>query len=214
MSDNESNTFRSIIDWVKVPFTYIMFVVSFGSGLILFAGDNFVRKLFLLEFRNEHGSWIGIAFIISTGLLLFSVVKFVRDKSNQLYMKKMLAKRKLDSLSEIELGYVLSIYKSRNHCAQFDFCDPIITGLASRGIVYSGGTQIVSYDMISGECPMQFTLQPYIIDFLDKKVNSCQKREKRLDARITRCKNAKRKQKLKIKKAEWERFLNDFTKGH
>jgi hypothetical protein len=47
-----------------------LFVLSTSSAVCLFARDSFVAKLGLLDFRNAHRGWVGLAFLLSTTYLI------------------------------------------------------------------------------------------------------------------------------------------------
>ena len=60
----------NIPEWLKIPLYILLPSVWLGSGMLLFLPDKWLDILYLLSWRNEKGFSIGLAFIVSSCLLL------------------------------------------------------------------------------------------------------------------------------------------------
>lgn len=209
MSDDK-NTAKTILDWVKIPFTCIVFLAFVGSGIILFASDKLIEKLFLIEFRSKNGSWMGILFIISTGLLLFFIGRYIFNKAKYEWRKKTYARRTIKKLNQTEQQVIMLVYRSPNHCASLDFNNPIVKSLSLRRILYFGDQQVITYDVYTNKYPASFVLHSLIVDYLDKAYLRGRKQKAKTADRLAHCKGQRKKQELNNKMAEIDEFLNIF----
>jgi hypothetical protein len=61
--------FNSLLSLLKKP-SPILVSISIATGALIFLDQSYLKKLFLLDFRNQYGIYIGITFMISTSILL------------------------------------------------------------------------------------------------------------------------------------------------
>ncbi|HDN9021761.1 TPA: superinfection exclusion B family protein [Aeromonas salmonicida] len=97
----------TIAGFLKLP-GKVIFLLSVISAILLFPGQEFLEKLALYDFKEEFKLWIGICFLLSTGLSIINgfecALKATREYNKR---KKEVAleeeKRKRKKLEELEL---------------------------------------------------------------------------------------------------------------
>ena len=68
----------NIPEWLKIPLYILLPSVWLGSGMLLLLPDKWLDILYLLSWRNEKGFSIGLAFIVSSCLLLVYLFFYLR----------------------------------------------------------------------------------------------------------------------------------------
>lgn len=158
------NWLVKLIDWIKLPFGFVVTATSIMSGFLLFSSDETLRKLSLISFRTKHGETIGVIFIVSIGLLfafvLFRAPATLKRKFKRIKMKYFPDKILL-KLNSVERGLVFAIYNSPNHTMNLDFNDPVVKSMVARNILFSGTTQFLEYNVLTNTYNTLYTLQPF-----------------------------------------------------
>ena len=106
---------KSVFDFVKeLPYRFLLLLIAIISALLIFLPDNLLEKMFLLDLRNNIGTFLGILFIFSTCLTVFlfisPIVKDIRIKK-ELSGKR--AKERISSLSITEKQIIVYMYNHR-----------------------------------------------------------------------------------------------------
>lgn len=181
-----------IIEWAKVPFPFLMFILLIGSGIILFSGEETLERLYLLDFTKEYGQWIGLIFTISAGLSTYYAVAFTIKIACRFYKRKTAGRKSVEKLNESEIAIIMQLYNSPGRCGRLDINNPIVERLRKRHILYLGN-QMVSYDVFTNTIPGLFVLQPMIIDEISRRVDRIRKKIEMLDKKMLLCKDEQKK---------------------
>lgn len=120
-----------------------------GSSLILFSGEEFLKRIGFYEIKEKYQLYMGLVFIFSMSVLLMNIVYFLKDKAigiiNTIKQNKYWTIQ-LKRLTNEEKGYLLPYIEEKKNTQYFDISDGISGGLASKKIIYrasnlsSGGT--------------------------------------------------------------------------
>ena len=111
---------KDFINFLKLP-PNILLAISLVSGSILFASDNIINKLYMLDFRNRFGFIISIIFLVSTAILLVllftSIIKKVKKNIENKRIKKAQIKYLLDADS-YKVKLIKDFIKNQTHTLQ------------------------------------------------------------------------------------------------
>lgn len=153
---------KDIKDTIKdIPFRPIMILVTIISALLIFLPDSILKKLFLYEFRNKVGVFLGIIFLLS---LCITVYLFVEPAIKRQIINKKLsgksARRIIDNLSLEEKQIVLYMYAYQSETVVMPSANTSVSHLRSIMIISYGSTiggQIGTVQLFP------FILQPWAI---------------------------------------------------
>ena len=191
---------KEIISWIKIPFRAIVTIILIGSSILLFADEAVTRKLYLLDFKNSYGTWIGVAFIGSIGLFVYYIWIYLSSIYKKHIKRPRVQRKLLYNLNDTELGIVLHVFCSPGHCAELDFNNPVVDGLVSKNILFFGGSQVVTLNYLTGKMPGKYTLQPFVISILNDEIKKSKAKLDKLDRKLVKCKNKEKKKQLESEK--------------
>ena len=105
----------NIPEWLKIPLYILLPSVWLGSGMLLLLPDKWLDILYLLSWRNEKGFSIGLAFIVSSCLLLVYLFFYLRKvvltvKYNLTVKRKTI--RKISNLNDTEKNIIFNLILS------------------------------------------------------------------------------------------------------
>lgn len=125
------------LELLKLPLRIIVFFAII-TGLLLFLPSYILTKLKLTEFINEYGKYFGIAFLISCGYVIFTIIpaifKFLKDKLkermflNNLYMA-------LSDLSYPERCLLREFLIQDKHVIEAPLENTEVASLLNKGII-------------------------------------------------------------------------------
>ena len=152
----------------------IMMALFFSTGLVLFLPEDIIEKVYLNEFKDKYGSILGIVFIVSLSILLFSLIFFIFQYffmkfSNKKFMKN--AEDKLLSLNRQERYVIREFFNTSDNTLNL----PVNNGLTTKLEYYkiigkAASTSIVSgYD--SNDWRFPYLLQPWVYEVIKKHPN-------------------------------------------
>lgn len=141
--------------------------ICIASGTTLFSSDKFITIIGLENIRNEYKSHFGIAFLLSTSILLsyaiFGLTKKVynkyieyrgrREAENVIY-------KHLKELTAEEKGYLVPYVLDGKNTQTFVMDDGVAGGLVAKGIIYRSSN---AGDLIKG---FPYNIQPIAKDYL------------------------------------------------
>lgn len=146
----------------------ILFITSIVFGGLIFLNDTLLKKLFLLDFRNEFGVYIGIIFIISSLLVLtyffIWLFKKIREKYN-VYLQEKLRIKRLLNLNKEQFETIVQMYYRPSQSANLDILQSTVIILQSYEMIGRASTVGV-YSMY-----FSFFLEPWVIEYIDKHLN-------------------------------------------
>lgn len=188
-----------VIDWVKLPFGFVVTATSIMSGALLLLSDDVLSKLSLLPLRTKHGEKIGIIFIVSIGFtlayILFrapaSIKRTIRRARMDHFPEKILRK-----LSSVERGLIFAVYNSPNHTKILNFNDPVVKSMVARRMLFAGGSQIISYDDYTDSYNTPYTLQPFVQRGIERMYSQLERKITSLEYQINHASTESRKADL------------------
>ena len=100
----------------KIPYRAICIILTLVSGAMILLPDTVIKKLFLYDFRNSYGLWIGLTFIFLFFVSVYLVIApMIRHKIIYRAFHGKHAQKKFDLLCDEEKKIVKSclLYTSR-----------------------------------------------------------------------------------------------------
>lgn len=155
-----------ILDIFKLP-TRIMCVISIVTGAILFLPENFIRKTYMFNLRNNMGSIIGLGFYISNADIIVKIVRYIgkyyREKYSIKKFKKDTKKRLLE-LDDYQKNIVYSLYKKHNHTKELPMYDGAVVFLKQNLIISITANYYPAQDLEDPVIP--FMLNPWVLEII------------------------------------------------
>lgn len=205
-----------ILDIVKIPLKVLLPAVWLFSGALMLLSDNVLEKLYLLEWKSEHGFALGLVFVISSCIIVVYVAYFLKSKIVKLYTAATLNRKTIDRIKKKsipEQAILLKLYHSPALTCLLDYSQPVVQGLLSQKYIFAGGSQLVSYDAWSDTLPMKYTLQPYVYRALEWYKTELIKRISKLQSKIEKAKNPKKQKKLLTELENTQDMYNAYYDG-
>lgn len=158
---------KNIGDIIKsLPYKAILLIISITSALLIFLPDAALKKMFLLDFRNAIGTFLGITFIISTCLTAYLFTSsFIRNKRIKSEFSGKKAIKKIQSLSSVEKQLVCYMYHNQNKSLFLSITNPIVAQLKHELIITETSKVGSMYGL---EQIYSFHLHPWVIDLIKK----------------------------------------------
>ena len=153
-----------VIELFKKPSPFL-FAISLLSGGLIFLNDSFLEKLYLLEFRNKFGIYIGAFFVVSCVVLLTFGVLLTLKEIKLCYRRKKQKNmhiRLLQMLTPFQKKVVVDMYLSDTRGGVFDMSDIVINYLEASCIVVRSSSISTFYTQFP------YHLQGWVISYLDK----------------------------------------------
>ena len=151
----------TIANTLKLP-KKAYFLGSFISGILLFSGDSFLKQLSLLEFKQNYTLWIGVAFLLSIGMVSIAAGEFLITQYKEAKLKREVKakkemqrlneekereektdnqKAKLKNLDNHEKVILREFYLNQKNTIEMSFEDPTVIGLINKGVIRQVGNQ-------------------------------------------------------------------------
>lgn len=95
----------NIPDWLKIPLKILLPALWIFSGTMILLPDEWLQKLYLLEWAQKNGFAFGIIFVVVSCLLLVYLVFYAAKKVSSLYYKLTFKRRtfkNITNMSEIQ----------------------------------------------------------------------------------------------------------------
>ncbi len=143
---------------------YILFALVLSTGTILFSPDSFLKKIYMITFRNDYGFIIGIVFLVSTAILVTKILKatctIIVEK---LYLRKQ--RKKLHTLSDYQKFIIYGLYVEHNRTATLPLHDGAVRELETWSMIGKATTQYMVSDLNNAMFP--YLLHPWVCKELD-----------------------------------------------
>lgn len=151
----------TITNALKLP-KKAYFLGGLISGILLFSEDGFLKKLSLHEFKESYTLWIGVAFLLSIGMvfvtvgeLLISQYKEAKSKREEKTNKEEerlneekekeqkieKQKNKLKNLDNHEKVILREFHLNQKNTVEMSFEDPTVIGLIKKEVIRQVGNQ-------------------------------------------------------------------------
>lgn len=189
----------NIPDWLKIPLKILLPALWIFSGTMILLPDEWLQKLYLLEWAQKNGFAFGIIFVVVSCLLLVYLVFYAAKKVSSLYYKLTFKRRtfkNITNMSEIQQAIIYKLYNSPGFTAQLDFNQPVVQGLLGLNYIFMGGQQQVTMYRLSNSIPALFTLQPFVYQALDYYRPKVEKEIGKMERKIGKAKDASKKKLL------------------
>ncbi|MFV8352566.1 super-infection exclusion protein B [Flavobacterium sp. XS2P14] len=128
--------FKSFFDFTKLP-TKIFLVFSIVTGVFIFSDSEILKKLHLDKF-DEYGGYIGLAFLLSTVLVIVNLIIWIFNKLHFEYkLKKLKAEYKqiLTELDPKEKAVLREFAIQSQNSVTMPYDDTVVSGLIDKGIL-------------------------------------------------------------------------------
>lgn len=161
---------EDFIKFLKLP-PNILAAVSLVSGIILFADDELLKKLYMINFRNDYGFIVSIIFLISISILIVLLFSTILAKIKNKYDKSRLKKGKIKyllNLDNVKVQTIKSFIKETTHTLKINQNDGLTQELLYYGIIsLAGKTQPVDFGY-NNEIYLSYFLQPWVIKLISE----------------------------------------------
>lgn len=133
------DTISKVSEWIKLSPRYL-FPISLVTGFLLFATTNMLDIFGLVPLVSQYRSYIGVIFLLSTGLLftswLIALYEWLKERLDQFRCQN-LRKERLHDLTDEErrilCGYIYG--KTRTQYLNI-LQDGVVNGLVNEQIIY------------------------------------------------------------------------------
>lgn len=187
----------NIPDWLKIPLKILLPALWIFSGTMILLSDEWLQKLYLLEWAQKNGFAFGLIFVVVSCLLLVYLIFYVVKKVSSLYYKLTFKRRtfkNITGMSDIQQAIIYKLYNSPGFTAQLDFNQPVVQGLLGLKYIFMGGQQQVTMYRLSNSIPALFTLQPFVYQALDHYRPKLKKEIEKLERKTAKANDTKKKQ--------------------
>lgn len=154
---------KDFIDFLKLP-SYLLGALAVASGILLFAPDEFIRMLYMDNFRDTYGFTIGIVFIVSVSILAVLVLKlFCRSVSRRHNSKKLKENQEkyLLTISSEKVELINAFLQQPTHTLKLPVQDGLVIELQYYNVITpAGATHLVSMP----DPQINFFLQPWVVE--------------------------------------------------
>lgn len=128
---------KTLFDFSKLPTKFfILFAVS--SGFILFAKPEWLAIIEIGSIKEEYGKYIGLTFVISTGLVVINfliwVQKYISNKIRVFKFKKEYSEN-IKILDPQEKAVIREFFIRVQTSIEMPIDDPVVNGLISKNIL-------------------------------------------------------------------------------
>ncbi len=193
------NMIATIISKIEIPLKILLPTIMLVCGFLLFANEDVLKTLYLLDFKKEHGFVIGISFLVSAVLIIIYIARFIKDRIIGEYNRLTFHNRvinDLSSLGEGEWDIILGLYHNYSYSGKVDYADPIVKGLIARGYIYMGNNTFVSQGW-DDKMMISVTLQPFVRESLNKEYLRISNKIKKLEQKLNKEKDQQKKNRIK-----------------
>jgi|LSQX01.3.fsa_nt_gb hypothetical protein len=202
-----------IIDWVKLPFGFVATATSIMSGALLLLPDDVLSRLSLLPLRTKYGEKIGVIFIVSIGFLLayilFRAPASIKRAIGRARMNHF-PEKILQKLNSVERGLIFAVYNSPNHTRVLNYNDPVVKSMVARRMLFSGGSQFISYDVFTDSYNTPYTLQPFVQRGIERMYDQLERKIANLEHQLKHTLKESRKAELEEELRDSQAVLNNW----
>lgn len=131
-----------LVEFAKLPTKWIA-AAALGTGLLLVAPAAILQRLRLLDIVSTHGTYIGVAFLISSSILaielvawLWSIVRAKRKDARE----RSRAARALQSIDHKERAVLREFFLHGQNTLDLPATHPVVAGLLEKGLLEQVGT--------------------------------------------------------------------------
>lgn len=155
---------EKVLNWIKLSPKYLL-GIDIITGFLLFGNSTLLGTLGLKELQEQYRSWIGLAFVISSGLLCAHIIVEIWNKgNNKLSTKRVVraGKNRLKNLTQYEKEILTSFISNQTRTCSLNFTDGVVIELDSCKIIYRAAA------MSNGGTYFSYNIQPWAWEYLNK----------------------------------------------
>lgn len=158
---------KNIGDIIKsLPYKAILLIISVISALLIFLPDAALQKMFLLDFRNKIGTFLGIIFVFSVSLTAYLYISsLVRNRRIKKALSGKKAKERISNLSPTAKQLVSYMFHNQTKPIFLSSSNPTIAYLKHE-LIISETTNVGS--ILGLEQIYPFHLHPWVIITIEK----------------------------------------------
>ncbi|EJQ42886.1 hypothetical protein IEQ_05125 [Bacillus cereus BAG6X1-2] len=148
----------------------IMAGLTLSTGILLFSPNFFLKKLFMLSFREKNGFILGIVFIVSLSILIINLIyRTTKEVQSKNAKKKFYAEaeKRLRKLNDYQKFIIYTLYNEYNRTLPLPLHDGAVLELENNHMIGKATTQYMVSDLNNAEFP--YLLQPWVSDELTNK---------------------------------------------
>ena len=168
--ENNLTSFKDFLEFLKLP-PNILAAISIVSGTITLIPDNYAKKIYMYNFRNDYGFIISILFLVSTTILIILLFTYIFKYINNVITNRKIQKGKykyLINADENKLSLIKEFIKDSTHTLTLPMNDGLIIELQHFGIItMAGSTQLVDIEF-DNSVYVKYFLQSWVITFINK----------------------------------------------
>ncbi|MDQ0090531.1 hypothetical protein J2T12_003954 [Paenibacillus anaericanus] len=155
-----------ISDLLNLP-TTIMIALSLSSGIVLFSPESILKKMYMIDFRNEYGFVLGLVFIISLSILIVNLIyqtsKSISGKRARVNFYAT-AKIRLSKLNDYQKAIVYLLFSQDNRTFNLPLHDGAVLELNEKMIIGRATSTYFVEDLNNAVFP--YLLQPWVSEAL------------------------------------------------
>ncbi|WP_299681086.1 super-infection exclusion protein B [uncultured Tenacibaculum sp.] len=117
---------KDIFEINKLP-SYFFLVIAFVGAFVFYGGEYVLIKA---NPKTTVGFYAYIIWLVSCGLLITNIVKYLIRKIRGLYLTKKFNKQDKDTLNELdahEISVIREFFLHNRHALEFPYNHPVIT---------------------------------------------------------------------------------------
>ena len=155
---------NKIPQWIQIPLKILLPSLAIFSGFIMFASENLLKTLYLLQFREENGFAFGLIFVICASLIICYIGGFIITRIIDLYQGSVLKKKQYKlfiNLADVYKQTLVAMYKSPTHSLKMEVSNSVAAYLEAIHAI--GRSSVSSMGMI-----FDFYLQPWVVKSIEK----------------------------------------------
>ncbi len=153
-----------LVEWIKLSPRHLV-PLSLFTGFILFAPQRWLAIFGVVGFVSDYRPWFGVAFLLSTALLISAAIvagygwaKQKREKVALLRSKRERLHHLSEAEKEILRGYIEEGTRTQHH----SMSDGVVCGLQAECILFRASSLSCGWDVFA------YNLQPWAWDYLNK----------------------------------------------
>lgn len=151
-----------IIEFIKLSVKQAI-ILFIGSSVLLFASDDLIQKLGILEFRDLAKTWIGAAWILSASILLCEIVfapySWAKQKIQQsINLKKY--QQRLHQLTPNEKDFLSGYIFQNTKTQSAEYSNGTVNGLISSKVIFRSSNMAIEYNIFP------YNIQPWAWEYL------------------------------------------------
>ena len=153
-----------LVDWVKLSPRYLL-PLSLFTGFVLFAPKKWLVVFGLVGFVADYRPWFGVAFLLSTALLLsaaftalYGWAKAKREEATSLRSRR----ERLHHLSEPEKEILRGYIEGETRTQYLSMTDGVVGGLVAERILFRASSLGQSFDYFA------YNIQPWAWEYLNE----------------------------------------------